>query len=44
MYILADMKKNCRKIKIYTGTKRLLTKMLNKKFVFFNEKEFIFYN
>ena len=43
MYILADMNRNCRKKKIYIGTKTTFEKIQNQKIVFFNKKDFIFY-
>ena len=43
MYILADIKRNCRKSRFMQKQRRLLKKFRNKKNEFFNEKDSIFY-
>ena len=42
MYILADIKRNCRKSRFIKEQRRLLIFTDTKKFVFFNVKDFIF--
>ena len=41
MYNWADIKRNCRQLRFIKEQRRLLKKFGNKKFVFFNEKDFI---
>ena len=42
MYILADIKKNCRKSRFIKEQRRLLIFSYTKKFLLFNVKDFIF--